>query len=352
MNHEQIVEILGHEAEYLLNHQAEKIPANLIRTPSLDGVLEISADSARIALTQANLQRLYESGRLGGSGYLSIFPVDQGLEHSALYSFYQNPRFFDPVAIVEMAIAGGCSGVTSSLGVLSLVAEKYAEQIPFIVKLNHSEHLSRPLEHTQILFANVEEAARFGAAGVGATIYFGSDDSPRQIAQVAAAFAEAHANGLFTILWCYPRSMHYDQGEKDYSEAADITAQAIHLGVSLGADIVKQKMPTPLRGIEALELSHWTPAMYEALQANHPIDLVRLQVLHAYAGRIGLINSGGEARGEDDLRQAVRSAVINKRAGGQGLIMGRKVFKRSWEEGVAMLQAVQDVYLDEEIGLA
>lgn len=352
MTYDEIKNLLGDEAEYLLSHRCVKIPQQHISAPGTDTSLAIFRQSARSSMVVSQLQRLYHSGRLAGTGYVSIFPVDQGLEHTAAYSFYHNPKFFDPTAIVEMAIAGGCSGVTSSAAVLNLVSRTYAKQIPFIVKLNHSEHLTLPEKTDQLLFASVDQASEMGAAGIGATIYFGADESHRQIEQIGMTIERAHRLGMFAILWCYPRNPRYQRDGRDYSTAVDITSQAIHLGASLGADIVKQKMPTTDRGFFDLKFSKYDASMYDALLTDHPIDLVRYQVAHAYMGKIGLINSGGEAAGDDDLRDAVRTAVINKRAGGHGLIMGRKVFKKSWDDGVALLNAVQDVYAEKRIDLA
>ena len=352
MNYEEIITLLGDEAESLLSHTCEKIPKDLIISPGPESVLTVLRDSNRSSRVIANLQRLYHHGRLAGTGYLSIFPVDQGLEHTAAYSFYQQPRYFDPQAILEMAIAGGCSGVASTFGVLSLVSKKYQSKIPFIVKINHSEHLTLPELTDQLIFTSVDQAATLGAAAIGATVYFGSNTSHKQIEQISRLFERAHQLGMATILWCYPRNDHYKKDDQSYEEAVDVTAQAIHLGVSMGADIVKQKMPTPLRAFQALNFSKYDEQMYDQLLTDHPIDLVRYQVLHAYSGRIGLINSGGESLGEDNLRAAVRQAVINKRAGGHGLIMGRKVFKSDWDTGVKLLQAVQNVYLEPKITIA
>ncbi len=352
MNYEEIVALLGSEAESLLNHSCEKIPKEIITLPGPDKVLTVFRDTNRSSRVIANLQRLYHHGRLAGTGYLSIFPVDQGLEHTAAYSFYQQPQYFDPQAILEMAVAGACSGVASSFGVLSLVAKKYQNRIPFVVKINHSEHLTLPEKTDQLIFSSVDQAAAIGAVAIGATVYFGSDNSHRQIEQVTQIFERAHQLGLATILWCYPRNDQFVENGQSYEDAVDITAQAIHLGVTMGADIVKQKLPSHLRGFQALDFSKYDPQMYDRLLTDHPIDLVRYQVIHAYAGRIGLINSGGENLGVDNLRSAVRQAVINKRAGGHGLIMGRKVFKSSRAEGLQLLRAVQDVYLEPKITIA
>lgn len=352
MTHQELETLLGADAESLLLHRSEKIPASTITVPGPDHVEHVFAQSDRSKKVQENLRRLYGHGNLGGTGYLSIFPVDQGMEHTAAYSFYSNPTFFDPAIIVRFAHEGGCSGVTSTAGVLGMVSEQFARKIPFIVKLNHSEHLTLPEQTNQIPFASVQKAYDMGAAGVGATIYFGSDYSHRQIEEVAGAFEAAHRLGMFTILWCYPRNPNYEKGETDYTQAVDITSQACHIGVTLGADIIKQKLPKATFGFSKLKFSKYTPEMYDALLTEHPIDLVRYQVAHCYAGKISLINSGGESKGESDLAEAVRTAVINKRGGGAGLIMGRKLFKRSWEEGLVVLRAVQDVYLDDQITIA
>ncbi len=343
---------LGQDHLQLLTHTCQKIKNDQIRQPGYSAMQAVMQGSNRPQAVQASLSQLYAHGRLGKTGYLSIFPVDQGLEHNAAYSFYHNPSYFDPENIVKMAVAGGSSAVTASVGALGLVARRYADKIPLVVKINHSQHLTLPPQTDQIMFASIKAAHQMGAVGVGATVYFGSDNSPRQIEQIGRAIEQAHEMGMFAIIWCYPRNDRYQHQGKDYSTSVDITAQAIHMAVSMGADIVKQKMPDILHGFEDLEVAKSDPQMYNKLLSDHPIDLVRYQVMHAFAGKIGLLNSGGEAGGEDDLREAVRAAVINKRAGGQGIIMGRKVFKKSWEEGLKMLWAVQDVYLDQSISVA
>lgn len=350
---ENITTLLGDEAESLLSHTCTQIPKEVLHQTGPDHVKTIFTDSDRSEAVRANLERLYNTGRLAGTGYLSIFPVDQAMEHTAAYSFYMNPIYFDPESIIQMALEGGTNGVASNLGVLGLHAKRYADKIPFILKLNHSEHLTFPEKTDQLMFSTVEQAAAMGAVGVGATIYFGSDESHRQIVEVSRAFARAHELGLCTILWCYPRNPSYSNQGTDYESAVDVTSQAIHIGVTIQADIVKQKMPTPQHAFQALKFSKYTDEMYEHLVSDHPIDLVRYQVAHSYLGKIGLINSGGESKGgEADLAEAVRSAVINKRGGGSGLIMGRKVFKKPFKEGVEMLHAVQDVYLNKEVDLA
>lgn len=352
MQHEELISLLGDQAEYLLQHTCQKIPKETITVPSGDHVQKVFAQSDRSEAVQKNLDRLYKTGRLANTGYLSIFPVDQGIEHTAAYSFYENPIYFDPEMVLKMAAEGGCNGVASTLGVLGLVAKKYADKVPFILKLNHNELVTYPTKHDQVVFGSVRQAQEMGAAGIGATIYFGSPESNRQLVEVARLFEAAHQVGLFTILWCYPRNEHFTMSGSDYNSAIDVTAQANHLGVTIQADIIKQKMPTAVRAFHDLRFSMRDDEMYERLLTDHPVDLVRYQVAHCYMGKIDLINSGGEAKGEVDLQEAVKTAVINKRGGGAGLIMGRKVFKRSFEEGVKILNAVQDVYLDQQISVA
>lgn len=352
MTTEEIIKHLGKDAEELLNHVCVKIPKHVIHETGPNHVQQIFSHSDRSKAVQKNLQRLYGSGRLAHTGYLSIFPVDQAMEHTAAYSFSSNPIYFDPENIIRMAIEGGTNGVASTLGVLGLHAKKYADKIPFIVKINHSEHMTLPEVTDQLIFASVEQAEQMGAVGIGATIYFGAPESHRQIVEISKAFQRAHELGLFTILWCYPRSASYVQGKKDYSSAVDITSQAIQIGVTIEADIIKQKLPNALRGFQDLEFSKYTPEMYDRLLTDNPIDLVRYQLAHSYLGKIGLINSGGEAAGKEDFAEAIRTAVINKRGGGSGLIMGRKVFKKPFKDGVALLHAVQDVYLDRSITIA
>lgn len=352
MNFEEIAAQLGEEASYLLDYKAEKITAAQISAPGPDHLKTAFEPSNRNDKTLSSLQQLYDHGRLGGTGYLSIFPVDQGLEHTAAYSFAANPLFFDPENIVKFAVEGGSSAIVSSAGVLGMVSEQYSRRIPFIVKLNHSEQLTHPKVINQIPFTSVQQAYDMGALGVGATVYFGSPESHRQIEEISLAFEEAHRLGMFTVLWCYPRNDNYQRDDVDYSQAVDVTAQACHLGVSMGADIIKQKMPLPLRGFSSLGFGKYSDQMYDQLLTSHPIDLVRYQVMHCYAGKIGLINSGGESKGENDFAEAIKSAVINKRAGGSGLIMGRKLFKRPWDEGIRLLHAVQDVYLNQQITIA
>lgn len=351
MQHHEIVTLLGDEAESLLNHTCERISKDLIHPPSPFHVENVFRDSDRSEATITNLHKLYGHGALADTGYLSIFPVDQGIEHTAGFSFAANPAYFDPETIVRMALEAECNAVASTLGVLGLMSKRYASRVPFIVKINHNELLTYPTKHDQVMFAQVRQAADLGAVGIGATIYFGSKESNKELVEVAKAFEIAHRLGLFTVLWCYPRNEAFVTEQYDYNEAADITSQAIHLGVTIEADIIKQKMPTGNGGFRELKFAKQSQEMYQ-LTTDHPIDMVRYQVLHSYAGRISMINSGGEAMGDDDLRQAIRTAVINKRAGGAGLIMGRKVFKRPFDEGVKMINAVQSVYLDQEITIA
>lgn len=349
----QITSLLGQEtANDLLAHTCRKIPKEKITAPSVAAVESTFQNSNRSAKVIENLMRLYNTGRLAGTGYLSIFPVDQGMEHTAGYSFAHNSDYFDPETIVRMSVEGGCSGIASTAGVLGIISKKYADKIPFVVKINHSEHLTLPEQTNQILFSSVEQAVSMGAAAVGATVYFGSENSHRQIQEIAQAFERAHRLGLATILWCYTRNHNYSTTTANHATSVDISSQAIHIAATMGADIVKQKMPTPSFGFKELNFSKYNDEMYIKLLTKHPIDLVRYQVAHAYMGKIPLINSGGESSGESDLADAVKAAIINKRAGGAGLIMGRKVFKRPFAEGVEILQAVQDVYRNSEITIA
>ncbi len=343
--------LLEGEAQPLLEHVCRTIDKGQLHLPGPDFVDRIFADSDRNNRTLGNLQWLFHHGRLGGTGYLSILPVDQGVEHTGGASFAPNPAYFDPENIVKLAIEGGCNAVASTLGVLGSVARKYAHKIPFILKFNHNELLTYPTKYDQRLFASVEQAWEMGAVAVGATVYFGSPDSSRQIEEISNAFERAHELGLATILWCYTRNGAFKQGDKDYHTAADLTGQANHLGATIGADIIKQKSPTTNGGFTELGFSKTHPAMYDKLCSEHPIDLTRYQVANCYMGRVGLINSGGAA-GKDDIRQAVRTAVINKRAGGMGLISGRKAFQRPMEDGIELLNAIQDVYLNPEVTIA
>jgi class I fructose-bisphosphate aldolase len=351
-----IEQLLGPDARNLLEHQCKGIPKEMLHLPGPDIVDRVFAASDRPPQVLRSLQALVNTGRLAGTGYLSILPVDQGIEHSAGASFAPNPIYFDPEKIVELAIQGGCNAVASTFGVLGATARKYAHKIPFIVKINHNEFLSYPNKYDQILFGTVEEAWNLGAVAVGATIYFGSEESSRQIQEVSAAFKRAHELGLATVLWCYLRNAAFKTADKDYHVAADLTGQANHLGVTIEADIIKQKLPENNGGYNALS-SKENPygkidkRVYEELSSEHPIDLTRYQVLNCYAGRAGLINSGG-ASGENDFQEAVKTAVINKRAGGMGLISGRKAFQRPRAEGVKLLNLIQDVYLCKDVSIA
>jgi len=348
-----IQSLLGDEAESLLNHESKGIPADDLVLPGPDYIERVFSKTDRSPQVLRNLQALYGHGRLAGTGYVSILPVDQGIEHSAAASFAPNPQYFDPQNIVELAVQGGCNAVASTFGVLAAVSRAYAHKIPFIVKMNHNELLTYPNRYDQVMFGSVEQAFDLGAAGVGATIYFGSEEATRQLQEVTEAFAQAHQLGLFTVLWCYVRNPAFKQGDVDYHNAADLTGQANHIGVTIEADIIKQKLPTTNGGYIALEnYGKTNKAVYESLTSDHPIDLCRWQVVNNYMGRIGLINSGGESKGSSDLAEAVRTAVINKRAGGIGLISGRKAFQRPMADGVELLNAVQDVYLDGSITIA
>jgi class I fructose-bisphosphate aldolase len=347
----KIREILGDQADDLLNHQCRTVPRDMLYLPGRGFIDEVVAATDRSARVLRNLQSLFDHGRLAGTGYLSILPVDQGIEHSAGASFAPNPIYFDPESIVKLAIAGQCNAVASTLGVLGAVSRKYAHKIPFIVKINHNELLSYPNTYDQHLFGSVEQAFEMGGAAVGATVYFGSPESRRQIEEVSAAFGRAHELGMFTVLWAYLRNEHFTKDGVNYETSADLTGQANHLAVTIEADIVKQKQPTSNGGYKALDFGKTHPDVYEKLTSDHPIDLARYQVVNCYMGRVPLINSGG-ASGKNDLQQAVRTAVINKRAGGTGLITGRKAFQRPFKEGVGLLNAVQDVYLDEDITVA
>ncbi len=344
--------LLGDEAESLLSHRCTGVPRDGLTLPGPDVVDRVLRDSDRSIPVLRSLAALYNHGRLGGTGYLSILPVDQGIEHSAGASFAKNPAYFDPANLVELALAAGSSALATTLGGLGVVARRYAHKIPFIVKLNHNDFLHYPNTYDQVMFGSVRQANKLGAAGVGATIYFGSPECDRQIREVSAAFAQAHQLGMFTVLWCYLRNPGFKTAEVDYHLAADLTGQANHLGVTLEADIIKQKLPENNGGYNALKFGKTDPLVYSQLTTDHPIDLTRWQVLNCYAGRIGLINSGGESKGADDLAQAVRTAVINKRAGGTGLIVGRKAFQRPMAEGVELIHAVQDVFLDDSVTIA
>ncbi len=347
-----LAELLGDDAAKLLEHRCQTIPRESLHLPCPEFVDKVFAPSDRNPRVLVNLERLFGHGRLGGTGYLSILPVDQGIEHSAGASFAPNPAYFDPENIVKLAIEGGCNAVASTFGVLGAVARRYAHKIPFVVKINHNELLSYPNTHDQIMFGSVDRAFDLGAAAVGATIYFGSDESNRQIVEVAEAFERAHELGMATILWCYLRNPGFKKDGVDYHAAADLTGQANHLGVTIQADIIKQKLPVNNGGYTAIGFGKTSPLVYERLTSDHPIDLCRYQVANCYMGRAGLINSGGPSSGAGDLAEAVRTAVINKRAGGMGLISGRKAFQRPMEEGARLLHAIQDVYLDASVTIA
>ena len=343
--------MLGDESDVLLNHVCKTLPKSNFQLPGPDFIDRVMALSDRKPSVLRNLQALYDHGRLAGSGYLSLLPVDQGVEHSAGASFAPNPMFFDPKQIVELAIEGGCNGVASTLGVLGIISRRYAHKIPMILKINHNELLTYPNQYDQTLFASVDQAFDMGACAVGATVFFGSEHSRRQIQEVTEAFEHAHNLGMTTILWAYTRNSAFKTADKDYHVSADLTGQANHLAVTIGADIVKQKMATNNGGYNAIKFGKTHPKVYSELTTDHPIDLVRYQVANCYMGRIGMINSGGES-GSDDLHQAVRTAVINKRAGGMGLISGRKAFQKPFAEGIKLLNAIQDVYLSKDVTVA
>jgi fructose-bisphosphate aldolase, class I len=349
---EKIEEALGDAARDLLEHRCQTVPKEQLHLPGGDFVDRVWKDSDRPVRVLRSLQELLDHGRLAGTGYLSILPVDQGIEHSAGASFAPNPIYFDGGKIVELAIEGGCNAVASTFGVLGSVARKFAHRIPFIVKLNHNELLTYPNHYDQILFGTVKEAWNMGAAAVGATIYFGSPESDRQIQEISRAFHEAHDLGMATVLWCYVRNPAFKKDGVNYEGAADLTGQANHIGVTIEADIIKQKLPDTNRGFEVIGFGKTAPGVYDKLSSDHPIDLCRYQVINDYMGRAGLINSGGESKGATDLKDAVRTAVINKRAGGMGLISGRKSFQRPMKEGVELLHAIQDVYLNPAVTIA
>jgi class I fructose-bisphosphate aldolase len=352
----KIQELLGGEADTLLNHVSKTIPKDSLHLPGGDFIDRVWMNSDRTPAVLRSLQTLADHGRLSGTGYLSILPVDQGIEHSGGASFAPNPQYFDPENIVKLAMEGGCNAVASTFGVLGSIARKYAHKLPFIVKINHNELLTYPNQFDQVMFGTVSQAHDMGAVAVGATIYFGSDQSTRQITEVAEAFAYAHELGMATILWCYLRNPKFKTAEGDMHDAADLTGQANHLGVTIQADIIKQKLPTKNGGYNALNIESsygkTSKKIYEELTSDNPIDLVRYQVANCYMGRCGLINSGGESKGSGDLADAVRTAVVNKRGGGTGLISGRKAFQRPMSEGVELLNAIQDVYLSREITVA
>ncbi|MFN0111106.1 MAG: class I fructose-bisphosphate aldolase [Blastocatellia bacterium] len=356
MNFQEIENLLGAEGQALLTHECKTISKDLLHLPGPDFVDRVCTDSDRPSAVLRNLQHTFNTGRLAGTGYVSILPVDQGIEHSAGASFAKNPIYFDPAKIVELAIEGGCNAVASTLGVLGACSRKYAHKIPFIVKVNHNEFLTYPNKFDQIMFGRVDQAFDMGATGIGATIYFGSDEATRQIQEVSEAFQRAHELGLYTVLWCYLRNPDFKK-DKDYHVSADLTGQANHLGVTIEADIIKQKMPLNNGGYKALA-SKENPygktddRVYTELASDNLIDLTRYQLANCYMGRAGLINSGGESKGASDMAEAVQTAIVNKRAGGTGLISGRKAFQRPMAEGVQILNAIQDVYLAKEVTIA
>jgi class I fructose-bisphosphate aldolase len=348
----KIEEVLGADAQGLLEYKSKTIPKEQLHLPGPDFVDRVWKDSDRPTRVLRSLESLLDHGRLAGTGYLSILPVDQGIEHTAGASFAPNPIYFDGAKIVELAIEGDCNAVASTFGILGSVARKYAHKIPFICKINHNELLTYPNHYDQILFGTVKEAWEMGAVAVGATIYFGSSESDRQLQEIAVAFHAAHELGMATVLWCYVRNNAFKKDGVNYETAADLTGQANHLGVTIEADIIKQKLPDTNRGFEVIGFGKTAPAVYDKLSSDHPIDLCRYQVINNYMGRAGLINSGGESKGASDLKEAVRTAVINKRAGGMGLISGRKSFQRPMKEGVELLHAIQDVYLNPAVTVA
>ncbi len=344
--------LLGDDADELLNYQCKGVPREDLVLPGPDAIDQVMSWSDRTIPVLRNLGSLYGHGRLAHTGYLSLLPIDQGIEHSGAASFARNPAYFDPKNIVELAIEGGCNGVATTLGVLGMVGRRYAHKIPFIAKLNHNELLTYPSQYDQVMFGSAQEAYELGAVGVGATIYFGSEQSTRQIQEVSEAFQEAHTLGMFTVLWCYLRNSAFKKDGVDYSLSADLTGQANHLGVTIEADIIKQKQAENNGGYLAIGFGRTDPLVYDQLTTDNPIDLTRWQLVNCYMGRIPLINSGGESKGDSDLAQAVRTAVINKRAGGAGLISGRKAFQRPTKDGIELLHAIQDVYLDQSITVA
>ncbi len=351
-NISQLLDLLGSEKDSLLNHICKTIPKATLHLPSPTHLDDCFLSSNRNGQTLRSLAQLYQHGRLSNTGYLSILPVDQGIEHTAGSAFAPNPMYFDPENIIKLAIESGCNAVASTMGGLAMLSRKYAHKIPFIVKINHNELMTYPNKFDQIMFGNVRDAWNMGAVAVGATVYFGSKESDRQLIEVAKAFEEAHNLGMATILWCYTRNDAFVKDGIDYHTSADLTGQANYLGVSIQADIIKQKLPTNNGGFTALKFGKTNTEMYTKLSSDHPIDLCRYQVINCYSGRINLINSGGESIGKNDLTQAVKTAVINKRAGGAGLIMGRKAFQRPFNEGVDLIKAVQEIYLANEISIA
>jgi len=352
MSISKISELLGSNADSLLNHTSKTISKDRLHLPNPNYYMDSFGDSNRSPQVLRSLGQLFNNGRLGGTGYVSILPVDQGIEHSAGASFAPNPDYFDPENIIKLAIEGGCNAVASTFGVLASCSRRYAHKIPFIVKINHNEFISYPNRFNQFMFGSVDEAWNLGAVAVGATIYFGSPESDRQIVEVAQAFERAHELGMATVLWCYLRNNGFKKDGVDYHTSADLTGQANHLGVTIQADIIKQKLPENNGGYTAVNFGKTHPKVYSELSSDNPIDLCRYQVANCYMGKVGLINSGGESKGESDLAEAVRTAVINKRAGGCGLISGRKAFQKPLADGVALLNSIQDVYLEKEVTIA
>ncbi len=352
MSYKKTLELLGDKADYLLNHKSKTISKDQLHLPGPGYIDNVFSSTNRSPQVMGSMQQMFNTGRLSGTGYLSILPVDQGIEHTAGASFAPNPIYFDPENIVKLAIEGGCNAVASTFGVLASVSRKYAHKIPFMVKLNHNELMTYPNKFDQIMFGTVEEAWNLGAKAVGATIYFGSEESNRQLIEVAEAFELAHELGMATVLWCYTRNSGFKKDGVDYHTAADLSSQANHLGVTIQADIIKQKLPTNNGGFNALNFAKTHDKVYNELTTDHPIDLTRYQVMNNYMGRFGLINSGGASSGASDLAEAVETAVINKRAGGMGLISGRKAFQRPMNEGIELLNSIQDVYLSKEIDIA
>lgn len=357
MTYDKIVELIGTKEEYLFSHKCETILKEKLHLPGADFIDRTFIHSNRNIQTLCSLNKIFKSGRLAGTGYLSVLPVDQGVEHSAGASFSPNPMYFDPENIIKLAIEGGCNAVVSTMGGLAIVARKYAYKIPFIAKINHNELLTYPNKFDQIMFGSVRDAWNLGAVAVGATVYFGSPESDRQITAVSHAFEEAHRLGMVTILWCYLRNSNFKKNKIDYAASADLTGQANHLGVTIQADIIKQKLPENNGGYKALNMDgisygKYDERMYTELTTDNPIDLCRYQVINCFLGRAGLVNSGGGSDGHTDLKEAVRTAIINKRAGGMGMLSGRKSFQKSFDEGVELLHAIQDVYLNKQIDIA
>jgi len=352
MSFNKIVDLLGDKADYLLKHKSQTVDKSLLHLPGPDYIDNTFYHTNRTPQVINSLQQMFNTGRLGGTGFLSILPVDQGIEHTAGASFAPNPIYFDPENIVKLAIEGGCNAVASTFGVLASVSRKYAHKIPFMVKLNHNELMTYPNKFDQIMYGTVEEAWNLGAKAVGATIYFGSEESNRQLIEVAEAFERAHELGMVTVLWCYTRNSGFKKDGHDYHTAADLSSQANHLGVTIQADIIKQKLPETNGGFKAINFAKTHDKVYTELTTEHPIDLTRYQIVNNYMGRFGLINSGGASSGASDLAEAVKTAVVNKRAGGMGLISGRKAFQRPMNEGIELLNSIQDVYLAKEIDIA